>query len=151
MTAKHDDDSCNSQHTSSILSLEKFIWSFLVCTVTVIVLIGSLYNISGHKYSKAKDYPGCHKSVLNLNINNSVTCCDNNNDNNNWICSASYDYVNKIFASIWSLLIPLIPFFVTVVTDYNNSTNYGKHCKRLLVYVVIILIRMVIFIIFIIN
>ena len=141
MTTKNDENevttSANSSH--SISSLDKFIWSFLVCTVSIIVIFGSLCNIAGHKYSRARGYPGCQKTILNLHVSDSLTCCD---QRSNWICTASFDSINNILGSYWSLVIPLVPLVITVIADCNNN-NYLKHSKRILVYVVIILIRMV--------
>lgn len=123
----------------SFNTIDQIMRSILLCTVSSIVVFGSIWNITGHKYSKAREYPGCSHTIVNLYVPQSITCCDNESS---WICAASFDSINSIMSSYWSLIIPLLPCFSTFIFDIQ-SNNYLRHFKRISIYIIILIVRMV--------
>mmetsp|Transcript_18834 Transcript_18834/g.31530 ORF Transcript_18834/g.31530 Transcript_18834/m.31530 type:complete len:279 (-) Transcript_18834:167-1003(-) len=100
-----------------------------------VIILGSLANHNDHKYTKSHN-TSCTRGLLILNDADSHTCCD---IEKSWVCSASFDILNRIMSSAtWAFVIPIIPYLLNVITQTGSIT--GKF-KRLIVYTFIFAFR----------
>mmetsp|Transcript_30503 Transcript_30503/g.29131 ORF Transcript_30503/g.29131 Transcript_30503/m.29131 type:complete len:302 (+) Transcript_30503:128-1033(+) len=118
------------------------------------ILIGSALNNLNHKYSRSSSISRtCAREIFILSVPNSELCCDDSLYISSWVCIASFDTFNKLFASFWALIIPLIPIATTILTEYlykkiiDQSSaptlqHIRAHSNRLILYILIILYRM---------
>lgn len=97
-------------------------------------------NYNDLKYVKSRN-TSCNRGILALNKEDSHICCDSITSNDSFICSSSFDDINKILSSLWAFGIPLLPFCVNVVL--NNCSRWQSNAKRLIVYISIFAFRTV--------
>lgn len=113
----------------------------------LVILLGSGLNNLNHKYSRvsAPGVRSCKRELFITNVPDSRLCCDTPHNSVDWICVASYDFLNKLFSSKWAFQIPLIPFVITVVTECTEPTSsrLSSHSSRLIFYFCLILFRTV--------
>jgi hypothetical protein len=142
------------------------------------VLCGSIINSDGLKYSTvrpsiAKDYlqnhgltsydpilvhagtnsisTGNDGCVVALSIPNSLLCCGDVTRNYEWICTAAFDPMNKLFTKsiARAILFPLLPVIFSGAGDVMASASHQQTqaaksmATRLLLYFGIIVFRMV--------
>ena len=114
---------------------------------SLMILLGSGLNNLNHKYSRvsAMEFRSCKRELFITNVPDSRLCCDTPHNAVDWVCVASYDFLNKIFSSKWAFQIPLIPVVITVLTECREQTSYRlqSHSSRLIFYFCLILFRTV--------
>lgn len=96
---------------------------YSVSILIVIILIASLFNYEGRKYSTSRKVPNCKKSILSLNIPNQHICCDEVFEEKTYnldylLCSAGYNVTNRYLTSKLSLIIPLVPVLFPLFFDF---------------------------------
>eukprot|EP01041_Mallomonas_annulata_P011909 gene11909-24945_t len=98
---------------------------------SVLIIVGTFRN-GGQKYIKFSS-ESCESGYLDTFTNNKFTCCDGSS---NRICSVSTDTVNRIMVTLWSWLIALIPFTMTLAGEkLRKCLDLNTSIKRLKLYV----------------
>lgn len=118
-----------------------------------LILIGSLINYEGHKFSSImkNKYPQCKYGMVDLITKDEIYCCDFQTNENQWLCNASRDLFTRFFSSFHSIYIPLIPAICTIGLDFFNRKTLHLTFQsltkissfRIICYLSIIFIRMV--------
>jgi hypothetical protein len=82
-----------------------------------IILLGSGLNHLNHKYLRALPHESCAHQILNVNMRNSLLCCDTHYRQLDWVCIASFDNTNKILSSTYALVLPFSLVLATAVVE----------------------------------
>lgn len=137
----------------------------------LVVLLGSLLNHRGHKYSySSRKDSQCGHYVVDLYQEDSDLCCDPYHHGNDLVCQAAFDKTTRQLSSSWAFLLPLLPAIITTLVDLflivitptssaevpgQNSTQPPSllhrirlslpslHLQRFVTYFLIIVIRVV--------
>lgn len=117
--------------------------AFLV--LLFVVALGSGLNYHALKYSSSRG-TACERGVLTLNIPHSHHCCDSSVHFNDWVCSATYDPINKVVSSKWGYAFAFLPFLLNSVVDLMQASSITSHLlagilKRFFFYVSLYVFR----------
>jgi hypothetical protein len=92
----------------------------------------------------------CHRAVLVTAIPNSRLCCEGIGMHGmDWVCSAAFDPINRVLASLKCYFIPLIPLALTFVMDVIlgggrfEQRHFIAAFLRVVLYAAIFLFRLV--------
>jgi hypothetical protein len=140
-------DNMNRRRIAHVLRAGLYLMSALS---SVVIIIGCGLNDQNLKYSRTTSPTrSCKNELFILTVPDSQLCCETAFHDTDWVCVASYGTFDRIFTTMWALVIPLAPFAATVLSDALLSTNVNwslnakVHAYRLGIYVLIILHRMV--------
>ena len=137
-----------SEKRAKALLRMSILLAFLLSTAMVLLGIG--LNDLNLKYSRTSStaLTTCRREIFILSVPNSKHCCDSVVHSLDWVCVASFDKFNGVFASSWAFLLPLLPFVMTICSSYateyvTSVSSKESHSSRLILYIVIILYRTV--------
>ncbi|KAJ1424842.1 hypothetical protein B484DRAFT_451361 [Ochromonadaceae sp. CCMP2298] len=107
----------------------------------VVIFVGTIINQHDHKFARSYN-TSCDRGILILNSEDSHVCCDAHATEHSWVCAASFDPANKVLSSVWAFVIPLVPFFLTVLL--NRQASLKANVRRLALYAGIFAFRTVV-------
>ena len=137
------------------MAVRKALRSYLIIVLTVVafihiivILTGAGLNDLGHKYSRSVSHDHCLKELLILHVPHSQMCCDGEIHGSDWVCVAGFDHINRIMSSKWAYVLPLIPFMLTVGTDFIVQGGFLKSLfigavVRYILYFLLFVVRFV--------
>lgn len=146
-----------SMASSSPLSARvkrNLLYTMILCSI--VVLIGSSLNNNGLKYARVSSNHSvnelspssldlsesgvvCPREIFLTNVPNTKFCCEGLR-RQDWVCVASFDTINVIMTKLpWAYLIPIIPWFCSVV--FGKNAHMSFHLRRLALYLIIFVFR----------
>ena len=145
--------------------------SLVYCLISslIVVISGIGSNSLDLKYKRSSNkLRMCKKELFITSIPNSQICCDENFHQYDWVCVASFNELNRVFSSLWAIVIPMLPLFTSMIFDLiwyirnyygtrpagfaiirsSRSSNdlvktFKKYIPRIATYATIVIIRMV--------